>query len=106
MRIVSGTAMTRTFIATIEGLSRLFALLSILLLIASMLVICQMVFARYIFRWPTIWQTDFVVFSATAAVFLGAPYVLLTKGHVGVDVVETLVGPAWKRRLRYLGSAL
>jgi TRAP-type C4-dicarboxylate transport system permease small subunit len=106
MRIVSGTAMTRTFIATIEGLSRLFALFSILLLIASMLVICQMVFARYIFRWPTIWQTDFVVFSATAAVFLGAPYVLLTKGHVGVDVVETLVGPAWKRRLRYLGSAI
>jgi TRAP-type C4-dicarboxylate transport system permease small subunit len=104
MRIVSGTAMTRTFIAIVEGLSRLFALVAVLLLIASMLVICQMVFARYIFRWPTIWQTDFVVYAATAAIFIGAPYVLMTKGHVGVDVVETMAKPRLRRGLRYLGS--
>jgi TRAP-type C4-dicarboxylate transport system permease small subunit len=98
--------MTRHLIAIADGLSKAFAVVAVLLLIAAMLVICQMIFSRYIFRWPTIWQTDFVVYAATAAVFLGAPYVLVTKGHVGVDVIETMVQPRIKRILRYVGSAL
>ena len=40
----------------------------------------------------TIWQTDFVTFSLVAATFIGAPYVLLTKGHVNVDVLPIYVG--------------
>jgi len=98
--------MNRTLIAITDGLSKAFAFIAVLLLIASMLVICQMVFSRYVFRWPTIWQTDFVVYAATGAVFLGAPYVLMTKGHVGVDVVETMVRPHTRRILRYAGNAL
>jgi TRAP-type C4-dicarboxylate transport system permease small subunit len=98
--------MSRTVIAAVEGLSKLFAGAAVLLLAAAMLVICQMVFARYVFRWPTIWQTDFVVYAATAAVFVGAPYVLMTKGHVGVDVIEMLVKPRTRRRLQWLGSIL
>jgi TRAP-type C4-dicarboxylate transport system permease small subunit len=98
--------MTRTIIAVADGLSKLFAVIAALLLIASMVIICQMVSARYLFRWPTMWQTDFVVYAATAAVFLGAPYVLMTKGHVGVDVIETMVQPPVKRGMRYVGSLL
>ena len=98
--------MSRTVIVVVEGLSKLFAAAAVLLLIAAMLVICQMVFARYFFRWPTIWQTDFVVYAATAAVFVGAPYVLMTRGHVGVDVIEMMVKPRTQRRLQILGSVL
>jgi TRAP-type C4-dicarboxylate transport system permease small subunit len=46
-----------------------------------------MVFIRYVLNDNTIWQTDFVTYSLIAATFLGAPYVLLTKGHVNVDVL-------------------
>lgn len=98
--------MSRILIATADGLSKVFAAVAVLLLIAAMLVICQMVFARYFLRWPTIWQTDFVVYAATAAVFIGAPYVLLTKGHVGVDVIETMVRPRTRYVLRFAGSVL
>ena len=98
--------MTRSIIALVDGFSRLFALVAALLLISAMVVICQMVSARYILRWPTIWQTDFVVYAATAAVFVGAPYVLLTKGHVGVDVIETTLSPDRRRTLRYAASLL
>jgi TRAP-type C4-dicarboxylate transport system permease small subunit len=87
--------MTRSYISFIDSLSKIFAAISVGLLIAAVLVICQMIFIRYVFRMPTIWQTDFVVYSATASIFLGAPYVLLTRGHVGVDVVENMLrGPA------------
>ena len=88
--------LARRFVWAVNGLSTAFAVVSAGLLAASMLVITHMIFVRYVFRSPTIWHTDFAVYAATAAVFLGAPYVLMKHGHVGVDVVETLV-PAWTR---------
>lgn len=45
-----------------------------------------------------------MVFSATAAIFLGAPYVLLVKGHVGVDVIQLLVKPLTRYRMEWVGS--
>jgi TRAP-type C4-dicarboxylate transport system permease small subunit len=86
--------LARRFVSSVAFLSRAFGVLSALLFATAMLVICHMILVRYVFRAPTIWHTDFAVYSATAAVFLGAPYVLLKRGHVGVDVVETLV-PKW-----------
>lgn len=62
------------------------------LIAAAVVVVCQMVFIRYVLNETTIWQTDFVTYSLIAATFIGAPYVLLTKGHVNVDVVPIYVG--------------
>lgn len=98
--------MTRSFLTAVDWLSRSAAILAGVLLAASMVIICQMIFMRYVFRAPTIWQTDFVVFSATAAVFLGAPYVLLTRGHVGVDVIELMVAKPTQRLLGIAGAVL
>lgn len=98
--------MIRSFIAFSDGLSRIAGIVATLLLVAAMVVISEMIFLRYVFRAPTYWQTDFVVFSATAAIFLGAPYVLMRKGHVGVDVIEMLLADKARRRLRLLGSVL
>lgn len=95
----------RRFVSVVNGLSTAFGVLAAMLFATAMLVICHMILVRYVFRAPTIWHTDFAVYAATAAVFLGAPYVLLKRGHVGVDVVETLV-PAWTRGiLRVTGNA-
>jgi len=98
--------MVKAFIQGVGNLSRLFAILATLLIIASMLVVCQMILMRYVFRLPTIWQTDFVVFSATAAMFLGAPYVLMTGGHVGVDVIELMVKERTRARMRIVSGLL
>jgi TRAP-type C4-dicarboxylate transport system permease small subunit len=94
----------RSFIGFSDGLSRIAGIVATLLLVAAMVVISEMIFLRYVFRAPTFWQTDFVVFSATAAIFLGAPYVLLRKGHVGVDIIEIMLTDRARRRLRLLGS--
>ena len=45
-----------------------------------------MVFVRAVLGQSSIWQTEFVTFSLVAATFIGAPYILLTRGHVAVDV--------------------
>lgn len=52
-----------------------------------------MVFLRYVLNQNTIWQTDFVTWSLVAATFVGSPYVLLTRGHVNVDVLPLHLGP-------------
>ena len=98
--------MVQSFIRAVSGISRLFGVVATALLVAAMLVVCHMIVVRYIFREATIWQTDFVVFSATAAMFLGAPYVLLKGGHVGVDVIELLLADKARARLRLVGSCL
>jgi len=99
-------AMLNPYILWVGRVSRLFAVMATALIVIAMLVVCQMILMRYVFRLPTIWQTDFVIFSATAAIFLGAPYVLLKGGHVGVDVVELLLGQQNRKRLRILGAML
>ncbi len=98
--------MLRAFLWSVDRLSMIAALAAGLLLAAAMVVTVEMIFLRYAFRAPTIWQTDFVVFSATAAVFLGAPYVLLTRGHVGVDVIELMAAPPLRRALGLAGALL
>jgi TRAP-type C4-dicarboxylate transport system permease small subunit len=52
-----------------------------------------MVFVRYVLNQNTIWQTDFVTWSLVAATFVGSPYVLLTRGHVNVDLLPHHLGP-------------
>lgn len=67
------------------------------LIAAAVVIVCQMVFIRYVLNENTIWQTDFVTYSLIAATFIGAPYVLMTKGHVNVDVLPIYLG----ERARY-----
>ena len=98
--------MIRRYISLVEALSRACGVLSALLLTFSMVVVCQMIMMRYVFRAATIWQTEAVVFSATAAIFLGAPYVLLTGGHVGVDVIKLLAGRRTQVRLSLVGAVM
>ncbi|MCS0496064.1 TRAP transporter small permease subunit [Ancylobacter mangrovi] len=98
--------MLSLFLRTVDFISKAAAILAGLMLVAAMLVICEMIFLRYVFRAPTIWQTDFVVFTATAAVFLGSPYVLHTRGHVGVDVIELMFAPPVQRLLGITGALL
>ncbi|QLF93319.1 TRAP transporter small permease [Pseudomonas sp. ABC1] len=98
--------MSRRFILAIETLSRVGGVSAVILLITAMAVMCQMIFMRYVFKAPTIWQTEVVVFAATAAIFIGAPYVLMKKGHVGVDVLELMLSSNSRRWLKLVGSLL
>src|SRR5439155_12870008 len=56
-----------------------------------------MVFVRFVLNENTSWQTDFVTYSLVAATFIGSPYVLLTRGHVNVDVLPHYL----RRRARF-----
>ena len=87
------------FVRGITLLSQLCGVFAAALIAASVVIVCEMVFVRYVLNQTTIWQTDFVTFSIVAATFIGSPYLLLNRGHVNVDVLPLYLGQKGRYRL-------
>jgi TRAP-type C4-dicarboxylate transport system permease small subunit len=94
------------FVRAVSALSRFAGLFSAILLAVSVLVVCHMVFMRYVLGASTIWQTEFVIYAMVAATFLGSPYVLLIKGHVAVDILPEMLGGTPRRLMLVLSYLL
>lgn len=94
------------FAALIRLLSRISGVFATLLIIVSIIIVCQMIFQRVVLGQSTIWQTEFVTFALIAATFVGAPYVLLTRGHVNVDLVPLMLGHRARVAAALLSSVL
>lgn len=94
------------WVAAVHAASRALGVLAAGLILLSIGVICQMVFVRAVLGQSSIWQTEFVTFALVAATFIGAPYILLTRGHVAVDVLPLMVATPMRRKLHFLGHAV
>jgi TRAP-type C4-dicarboxylate transport system permease small subunit len=94
------------YVRIVSAISRAAGIFSVLLLVAALIVVCQMVFLRYVFRESTVWQTEFVIYAIVAATFLGSPHVLLLKGHVNVDLLPQSLGGRGKLALEVLSAVL
>src|SRR4029079_10952299 len=77
---------------TVRLISQLCGFIAAALIAGSVIIVCEMVFIRYVLNQNTIWQTDFVTYSLVGATFIGSPYVLMTRGHVNVDVLPLYLG--------------
>lgn len=80
------------FIAAVKWLSQVFGILAAVLLVIAAIVVCHMVVVRYLLGGSAVWQHEFVIYSVIGATFLGSPYVLLTHGHVNVDLLPLYLG--------------
>ena len=94
------------FVRGVTVLSKACGAIAAASLAAGCLVVCHMVLVRYVFSLPTIWQTEFVTFAVVAATLLGSPYVLLTRGHVTVDLVPHYLSARPRRHLALAASIL
>jgi TRAP-type C4-dicarboxylate transport system permease small subunit len=84
-------------IGAVRRLSWLFGIVAAVCLALACVVVCQMVFMRYMLGASTIWQTEFVLYAVVAATLLGSPYVLAAGGHVGVDLLSQYLGSKGRR---------
>lgn len=78
-------------ISTVSGVMASFMIL------ASVLITCQMIFIRAVLGQSTIWQTEAVIYLMIGATMIGLAYVQKLKGHVGVDLIPTMLGPKGRR---------
>jgi TRAP-type C4-dicarboxylate transport system permease small subunit len=81
------------YIRAVAFLSRVAGVAAAFLIGGAVFVICDMVIERYILNRTTIWQIDVVTYAIVGATFIGSAYVLMTRGHVNVDVLPLYVGP-------------
>ncbi len=75
----------------IKGLSTVCGWISAVMILASVLITCQMIFVRFVMEQSTIWQTEAVIYLMIGATLLGLPYVQSLRGHVNVDLIPILV---------------
>lgn len=80
------------YIRLVTTLSFAAGIVATTLLAAAVIVVCQMIVMRYFLNASTVWQTEFVIYSLVAATYLGSGYVLVRKGHVGVDLLPEALG--------------
>lgn len=74
-------------VAFIERLSLIAGIIAALLIAIAIMLVCQMVFIRYVLIGSTAWQTEVVTFSLVAATLLGSAWVMKERGHVSVGLV-------------------
>ncbi len=85
------------FVRVVAFLARAAGVAAALLIGLAVLVICEMLIERYVLNRTTIWQIDVVTYCIVAATFIGSAYVLMTRGHVNVDIFPLHLRP----RARY-----
>ncbi|MBE0452929.1 MAG: TRAP transporter small permease subunit [Roseovarius sp.] len=96
----SSGAIARTgrnpFLRFIAALSTLAGWMSAAMIVAAVLITCQMIWIRFVLNGTTVWQTEAVVYLMIAATLLGLSYVQRLRGHVNVDLIPM----ALPRRVR------
>jgi TRAP-type C4-dicarboxylate transport system permease small subunit len=93
-------------IRAVTFVSRVTGVIGALLIAAAVLVICDIVVERYMLNRTTIWQIDVVTYCIVAATFISSPYVLMTRGHVNVDILPLHLGPRGRYMLALFTSLL
>ncbi|RIA47593.1 TRAP transporter small permease subunit [Dichotomicrobium thermohalophilum] len=94
----------RAFVRAVNALSVFFGMIAAALIGAAILIVCHMVFVRYVLNGSTAWQTDTVIFMLIAATLLGSAYVLRQGGHVTIDLAWEAAGQATRRFLRVMAN--
>lgn len=83
----------------IGHLSTISGVVASFMILASVIITCQMIFIRAVLGKSTIWQTEAVIYLMIGATLIGLAYVQKLKGHVGVDLVPSLLGVHARRIL-------
>lgn len=88
---------TIPFVRAVQYLSSVAGWCSALMILAAVVLTCQMIFVRFVLDGSTVWQTEIVVYLVIAATLVGLPFVQYQKGHVNVDLIPM----AMRGRARY-----
>jgi len=94
------------YVRAVTMLARIAGVIAALLIALAVVIICEMLVERYFLHRTTIWQIDVVTYCVVAATFIGSAYVLMTRGHVNVDILPLHVRPPARYGLALVTSLL
>jgi TRAP-type C4-dicarboxylate transport system permease small subunit len=91
-----------TLLRGIGWISTVCGWISAAMILASVLITCQMIFVRFVMRQSTIWQTETVIYLMIGATMMGLPYVQKLRGHVNVDLLPIWLRPGPRKAMAVL----
>jgi TRAP-type C4-dicarboxylate transport system permease small subunit len=101
-RTVVARSGNNPFLRAVGVLSTLAGWCSAGMILAAVLITCQMIVIRFVLNGSTIWQTEAVVYLMVAATLIGLPYVQRLRGHVNVDLLPMSLPRRWRHALAVL----
>jgi TRAP-type C4-dicarboxylate transport system permease small subunit len=103
---VSWPDLHRRLVAGTEVARQVLQALSVALIAAfTVLVLCQ-VFFRYVLNEPLFWAEEVVRYGLVWSVMLGSALVAHERGHIRIEVIGALLGPAGRRIVEGIAGAL
>ncbi|MGE0357846.1 MAG: TRAP transporter small permease subunit [Burkholderiales bacterium] len=88
----------RQFVRFVDRLSDACAVAAAVMLVSATLIVCWMVAYRALGN-STFWEIELATYLIVAAVLVGSPFCLKTRGHIGVDLVSEWLPPRGRRVL-------
>ncbi len=94
---------TRRIIGAITNVT---GYLGVIAVFASVLIIVYEVFARYVFRWATVWEIEASIFCIIFTTFVGSAFALKNEAHIRMDILTEKLRPRVRRGLALVTSIL
>lgn len=101
----TGSVPMRQFSLFMSRVSKVCAIAASVLLAIAAAVIVWMVTTRTLGN-STSWELELSIFLMVASLFFASPYTLLTKGHVGVDLLGHYMSEPSARQLELIANIL
>ncbi len=105
---VAARLLWRAFARALAALNLWMGYAAGLLVAVSALVLTAEVLLRYFLGSPSDWALELCIYMLIASTFVSAAYTLAAKGHVNIDIVDTLLSAGvnrWRLLFADLGSA-
>lgn len=96
----------RAFSRAVKAVNTFTGIIGGLLIVASCAVITNEVIWRYYLRHPHTWNLELNIFLLIGATFLAANYTQMRRGHVGTEVLQTIMPASWNRWRIFAGDVL
>lgn len=99
----------QNFIRSVDRLADILAIVAGAMVLVAVLIVTYMVAIRMTGA-SNYWEIEASIYLSIGAIFLASPYCLRTGGHVGVDMLPSLMGPRlrhfWRLSLKLIGLAV
>lgn len=96
----------RLFARAVSALSTLAGYLAGVLIVICAGILVFEVGVRYWLAWATDWEIEMTIMLLIVATFLGAAFTQSSRGHVGIEVLDTLLSARANRVRHIIGDLL